>query len=435
VTTSHVELDIDDVAVGGDGVGRTAGGKVVFVGSTMPGDRVRVALIKERKRHAHGRLVEVLEPSSARREVTCDAHRAGCGGCAWLGFEIEAQRAAKRAMVPQALERIGRLTPELTEGIDLGWGAELAPVGFRTQLRCGVEGDRLAFKEGASHRLVEAGSCQVAHPGLVEVLESGRFPQTGEAVLRHGAVTGETLVVLDRGAEQATVPEGVRVVNRREAVAASYTEVIEGHRFRVSAGSFFQTRSDGATALVREVSDMIGGRPRRLLDVGCGVGLFSVTISAEQMTVGVERNAASAADARHNLTLAAAGGGGRTVPEFEPRADMSRQVQARSGSAREWAVHEVDLDDWTPTDNDVVVADPARAGLGRAGVAAMVGSRPDRIVLVSCDVGAFGRDTGLLVESGWVPTRIRLLDLFPQTPHVEIITRFDPLDAVTRRGE
>ena len=198
------------------------------------------------------------------------------------------------------------------------------------------------------------------------------------------------------------MPEGVRVASAAELSAgrrAWFHEELAGHRWRISARSFFQARPDGAEALV----DAVRARHRRarcrpgghLVDLYGGVGLFARTLATDGPVTLVEQSASSAADARVNL-------GGLDA----------RIVRA-------------DVDHWGAAHADAVVADPPRTGLGAQG--RRQGRRHPRRPggLVSCDPAALGRDAKLLGEAGYDLVSCQLVDLFPHTSHVEAVSRFD----------
>jgi tRNA/tmRNA/rRNA uracil-C5-methylase (TrmA/RlmC/RlmD family) len=208
-------------------------------------------------------------------------------------------------------------------------------------------------------------------------------------------------------ADGVELPPDVRVVGADELRAGKRAwihEEVAGVRLRVSAGSFFQTRADGADALVdavRAAAGDVDGRTR-VIDAYAGVGLFSATVAVPRgaSVVAVERNASSVADARVNL----AGARARIV-----RADVER---FRADAA------------------DLVIADPARAGLGRTAARKLAASGAPRFVLVSCDPAAFARDVGLLRDEGYALRTVVLVDLFGHTSHVELVSAFDRTERV-----
>ncbi len=401
--TSHDDLvRITGLAVGGDGVGREASGRVVFVSGGLPGELVTTRVVEERRDHARAVVVDVEEAAPARVAPPCPFVAAGCGGCGWQHIEPVSQTGLKVDMVAEALRRLGGVREPVVRP-----GPALPTTGYRTTLR-GVadERGRFALRRHHSHELVAVPGCLVAHPLVVEVLAEGRFPPGAEVTVRVGARTGERMVVVDTpgAAEPAgiVVPEGVRVVTGAELAAGKRAwihEDVAGVPLRVSARSFFQAGPEGAEALVAAVGHAAGPEPlparTRMADLYGGVGLFAATVGRDAHVVVVEASAASAADARVNL----------------------RGLDAR--------VVRSDVAAWRPRRMDLVVADPPRRGLGRVGARAVSAARPGRVVLVSCDAGALGRDARLLRGAGYDLVESTVVDVFAHTPHVEVVSRFD----------
>jgi 23S rRNA (uracil1939-C5)-methyltransferase len=387
-------LEIASVVAGGDGLARDAAGRVTFVAGALPGETVSVDVHQQKKDFARARVIEVLAASPDRVTPPCPFVAAGCGGCDWQHAAPDAQRRLKAAIVADALRRQAKIE------VVVGEGPILPAEGHRTTLRGVAVGGRFGFRRRHSHEVVEVAPCLVAHPLVDELVRDGRFPN-GEVVLRAGARTGERLVIVNVDAGAAQVPEGVRVVSAAElssGTRAWYHEELDGRRWRISARSFFQARPDGAEALVAAVGEAgRGALPAggHLVDLYGGVGLFAGTLGGDAQVTLVEHSASAAADARVNL-------GDEGV----------RVVRA-------------DVDHWGAGRADVVVADPPRTGLGARGVAKVAATHAERVVLVSCDPGALGRDARLLVEAGYDLHDSQLVDLFPHTSHVEVVSRFD----------
>lgn len=391
-----VELRITGIAAGGDAIAREPSGRVVFVTGALPGELVAVDVVEERKDFARATVAAVVDAAPGRRSVPC-AHAAdGCGGCGWMHVDPAVQRDLKVRIVEDALRRVGHL-----DGVAVGKRVPLPDTGFRTTVRAVVAGGRAGFRRAASHDPVLVDRCLVAHPLVDEVLAEGRFGDAHEVTVRAGARTGERLVIAAPTAGGVAVPDDVRVVGEdelRRGRRAWFHEEAAGRRWRISAASFFQTRPDGADALVEEAAraagDALGGG-RTLVDLCAGVGLFAGALGDGMEVVAVERQASSVADARVNL------------------ADRPARV-IRSAMER-----------WRPAPADLVVADPARAGLGRPGVERVAATGAARVVLVSCDAASLGRDAALLTAAGYRLVEATVVDLFPNTPHVEVVSRFD----------
>jgi 23S rRNA (uracil1939-C5)-methyltransferase len=393
VLAEALVLDVTAVVAGGDGLARDAEGRVTFVAGALPGERVRVAVHERKRDFARGAVVEVLVPSPDRAEPPCPGVTAGCGGCDWQHVAPDAQRRLKASIVADALRRQAKLD------VEVALGPELPAAACRTTLRGVAEHGRFGFRRRASHDLVPADPCLVAHPLLAELVAEGRFPD-GEVVLRAGARTGERLAVVHGSPDQVHVPADVRVVDDaalRAGTRAWFHEEVAGRRWRISARSFFQARPDGAEALVATVGDALrdadpaGG----LADLYGGVGLFAGTLAGDGPVTLVEQNRSSVADARINL------------------ADLRAKIVR------------ADVGHWGATRAAAVVADPPRTGLGPRGARAVVATEATRVALVSCDPAALGRDARLLHEVGFELREATLVDLFPHTSHVEVVARFD----------
>lgn len=394
------DLETTAMAVGGEAVARDGDGRVVFVAGALPGERVQVEVTEAKARYARGHVRSVLEASPDRVEPPCPAVARGCGGCDWQHVAVPAQTRLRVDLVRDVLSRDGGILDPVVAA-----GRPVPAAGVRTTVRGTVDAEgRFAFRRRRSHDPVGLEACLVAHPLVDEVIREGRFGTAGEVVIRVGARTGDRLVVLSpRRPAGVRVPPDVTVVGSDQLRAgrrAWITEQAAGRSWRVSAGSFFQASPEGAEALVAEVQGFVDAWApdhRQLVDLCCGVGLFAGTVTsshAERRVVGVERSAAAVADARHNLA-----------------ADGVRLVK-------------VALARWRPSPADVVVADPARSGLGRDAVAAVAATGAGLCVLVSCDPGALGRDARLLAGVGYRHVGSRVLDLFGHTGQVEVVSGF-----------
>jgi 23S rRNA (uracil1939-C5)-methyltransferase len=400
VAAPSTPLRVTGIAVGGDGVAREPDGRVVFVEGALPGELVAVEIEDEHRRHARGRVADIVEPAAARVPPPCPRVAEGCGGCGWQHVEPAAQAALKRTLVSEALDRLGGIADA-----DVAAGPPLPTTGYRTTLRGLADGDgRFCLRRHHSHDLVPVPGCLVAHPLVVEIVTDGRFPPGAEVMVRVGAHTGERMVVVDGDAavdvDDVDVPPGVRVVTGAALAAgrrAWLHEEVHGVRLRVSARSFFQAGADAAEALVTAVAGALGDvrEGERLADLYGGVGLFAATLGRRAHLELVEGAPAATADARVNLA----------------------ELDAR--------VLQGDVGRWRPRRMDAVVADPPRAGLGPGGVRAVAGTRAARLALVSCDAASLGRDARLLADAGYRFGGATVLDVFPHTPHVEVVAAFE----------
>lgn len=399
-----VDVTVDRPAVGGDGIGRLDDGRVIFVAGALPGERVRACLTELRRDFARAEASEVVVAVPGRIAPVCAEVARGCGGCDLAYASGDLQREMKRAMVVDSLIRLGRVdSPEVVAG------PMLAPAGFRTTVRAAVVKGRAGFRKSGSHDVLAVEGCRVAHPLLEELLTDGWFGSADEVILRLGAATGERMALVSPDTSGVELPTDVSVVGADEVHSGETAwvhEQVGGRTFRISAGSFFQSRPDGAEALVEAVRKAAGElvrRPGQAVDAYCGVGLFAsclasgldVPVDQARRFVAVERNASSVSHARHNL---------------DDR--HARVIRAR-------------VDDLRDVDADLVVADPSRAGLDRAGAEALSATGAQRLVLVSCDAASLGRDARLLAGHGFGFVSAEMVDMFPDTHHVEVVSRFD----------
>jgi 23S rRNA (uracil1939-C5)-methyltransferase len=389
-----VRLTPTAVAAGGDAIARDEHGRVVFVNGALPGETVQAEIVEERADFARARVVEVVEPSPGRRVPPCPSVAAGCGGCQWQHVEPAEQGRLKRAIVVDALRRIAHMPERVVAD-----GVRSVPEGaYRTSLRLAVEDGRAVYRRRRAHDGVPVDACLVAHPRLAELVVAGRFGEAREVVLRVSA-TGERLVLARPTAAGVDVPGDVAVAGADRPSAArrvAVTEEVAGRRWRVSAASFFQSGPAAAELVVQAVGEAVGPAPGTVVDAYAGVGVLGGSLDAARL-VAVEQQAAAARDARWNL---------RDLPAEVVVEEVARWDAAAVGPV------------------DAVVADPARSGLGRSAVAALTRAEVPRLVLVSCDPASLARDTGLLGAAGYDLDAVQVLDLFPNTFHVETVATF-----------
>jgi 23S rRNA (uracil1939-C5)-methyltransferase len=386
---SEIELRIDSLAAGGEGVGRAADGLVVFVPHTAPGDRVRVRLgappAGRRRRHARGALLALLEAGPGRVEAPCPAF-GECGGCAWQHVAYPAQLAAKARILRDALARIGGLPlsalPPITPSPQ--------PYGYRARARLRSAGGRVGYRRRGSHQLCAVTRCPVLLPRLEQKLAElacGNLPD-GQWELAAGRDGVRAAPVYAREGAARPAPEPGCPSERLELEVA-------GERIGFSAGVFAQSNALLLEALCQGVLAQ-AGRGGLALELFAGAGLFTLPLARRfERVVAVEGNALAAADLRRNLARAG-------CDNVEVRAEPVEELRPDELAA------------------DVVVLDPPRAGVARALAETLARVAP-RVVYLSCDPATLARDLGRLVAGGLALRRVEAFDLFPQTPHVEAL--------------
>jgi 23S rRNA (uracil1939-C5)-methyltransferase len=402
VTGPPVEIDIHDMAHGGEAVGRHHG-KAVFVGGAIPGERVRVSVVTDKATWARADLDDVLTPAAARVAPPCP-HFVECGGCQWQYMAYTEQLTWKSSIVAGQLRHLGGVSDVEIAPIV----ASSAPFGYRNRMTFHVQSGRPGLYRLRSNEQVPISACLLLAPGLADLYDRlGPLPGVNEVTLRMGVKTGERAVLI-----RGRIPEHAsgwgasvsRLAGRRfePHIGPPFVhEEVAGIRFRITGPAFFQVNTDGAGALAKLVINALQPiASDTLLDAYAGVGLFAATVGKSVgRVVAVESNGVAVADLRHNLSEAG-------VARHEVVRDRFEEV-APAGS-------------W-----DLAVCDPPRRGLGKSGVASLVAGGPRRIAYVSCDPASLARDTRLLDTAGYRLVKATPVDLFPQTFHVEAVAEFE----------
>jgi 23S rRNA (uracil1939-C5)-methyltransferase len=439
----ELELSIDSLAYGGNGVARL-NGFVVFVRRGLPGDLVRARVTKVKRNHAEALAVEVLRPGPERVEAPC-AHYPACGGCRFQDLAYEAQVAAKEEQVANALRRIGGLTEPPLEPIE----PAVERFHYRNKLEYSFTatpaGPALGFhKAGRWDEVLEIERCWLttdlgnavrhavrdwARAEGLEAYDQGEH--TGylrHLVVREGRNTGQALVQLVTAAgERFDRDELVETLRRFPAVRSIHwavndspaevtnlpttllwgDEAIEeelcGLRFRVRPNAFLQTNTAMAErlyGLAAEYAELSGSET--VYDLYCGIGTIGLTLAADALTVwGVEASEESVACALENAEL----NGIANAAFFAGEVGASlEELRERAGPA------------------DVVVVDPPRAGLSGKALRRLARLEARRIVYVSCNPTTLaGNVKELARDWGYRLARVRPVDMFPHTPHVETV--------------
>jgi 23S rRNA (uracil1939-C5)-methyltransferase len=402
---SSEDITIERIVAGGDGMARLADGRVVFVGGTITGEQVRVEITTNKKDFARGRVLEILDASTHRVSAPCKFVAAGCGGCSWQHIAVSEHMSTKVAIVHEALRRTAKISE--TDALALvKIGGSVSSHASRTTLRMAVlPNGKLGFRRGLSNELIETSPCLVAHDLLNEMIASANVKNATEVTLRCGASSGERGVWLhdEHGRGQVTgLPSDVGV-----GIESLVHEVVNRVKLRVMMTSFFQSSLEAAELLVDAVRSAAGERALsgvdgRVIDAYGGVGLFAATLLSPDVPVTlVESSSSSCRDADVNL------------------AQHMRQTRDSSSPSE---VIRKNLEQWTPAPAGLVIADPARTGLGPLAVSRLVATNAPRIVLVSCDAVAGARDLRLLIDAGYELSQVTVLDLFPHTPHIETVS-------------
>ncbi len=375
-----LELTVDRLASGGDGVGRAPDGRVTFVPFSAPGDRLRVRTTQARRRYLRASVIEMISPGSSRTEPVCPVF-GRCGGCSWQHLRYEAQLEAKRGILRDALTRIGKLGA-VPASIEMR--ASPADYGYRGRARILVEEEGVGFRQRRSTDLCVTSRCPVLVPALDAILtELGRDSQLarGEWQLAAG----------DSGEVSLLAPDGRRLGEKKTRIQLASDSVA------ISAGVFSQANVGLRADLAGAVHEA-AGEGELALELFAGAGFLTLGLARRfRRVVAIESHPLAVRDLRDNL-----------------RAGGIDSVDVR-GVAVEEALRDASVKHLRP---DVVVLDPPRSGLPRGVVSALIA---DRVVYLSCDPATLARDLAALEESGFSLVQVTGFDLFPQTPHVEAL--------------
>jgi 23S rRNA (uracil1939-C5)-methyltransferase len=441
-----IDVELTDLAYGGDAVGRYEG-RVLFVPGGIPGERVRVDIVEERRGHARADLLEILRPAPERVEPLYP-QLTDCG-CQWQHIAYPAQLTWKAHIVRQLLVRIGK-QPDAIVHPTLGMPDGISPWQYRNIALFSVgSAGEIGFKFTDSHDVQDLEECALLHPALDMVYQRVReklityFGESLSEMIQGFTIRGAigtasngnvasasavkavpTLLSLHArpgslmedpqqlANELMTIAPGIvgviveRVGGRYGRVVAGQeflTDMLLGRRFRVSADSFFQVNLVQTAALIEKVIQLL--EPQRAevaLDGYSGVGLFSAFLAARATrVVAIESQPSAVMDARANATL----NNQNNIATLEGTLErILGQLHYRHERI------------------DIALVDPPRAGCHPKALQALQTLAPRNICYVSCDPSTLARDIATLCANG----RYRLvaaqpIDMFPQTYHIECV--------------
>ena len=411
------EIHLDKFTYGGEAMGRLDDGRAVFVPFALPGETVRVRLTEEKRNFARAELVEVVVPSPQRISPKC-VHFGVCGGCHYQNLAYADQLAAKTDILRDQLTRIGKIENPPVRPIipsPQEWNyrnhiqfhlTEEGKLGFVSHLPAG---------EGPGVRVIPIVECHLPEAPIAALwpqLEFDPGAPDDRIAIRAGAGDDLMLVIEsdDPLPPEVDFEAGISAVHifadNSVVMAGDDHLIIEalGRPFKVSAASFFQVNTPMAAKMVEHALDLLPEKMDALLDVYCGVGLFSAFAAPRcQRLIGIEASPSACEDFAANLD------------EFDhvelyqaPAEDVLPALVTQIASLR----------------HTCAIVDPPRAGLDKKVLDALAAARPEAILYVSCDPSTLARDARRLSEHGYRLAQVTPFDLFPQTYHIESISRF-----------
>ena len=428
-----MQLTIEKLVYGGDGLARLpadelGSGKAVFVPFVLEGERVEASLVEQKRSFARGRAEAILTASSYRAEPACPYFRR-CGGCHYQHASYKHQLEIKSAILKENLRRIAKL--ELEADITIH---PSPPWNYRNRSRLKMRTApefALGYYKFGSHELLPVEQCPVSSPlinrGLAAFWRMGRERSIPDGMheIEFATNAEDTQLLIEASCEAGTsstpVREWAETVRRalpelagivvtksksfggsgigetKQIAAAGDREIsyrVDGASYRVSSGAFFQINRHLINELVEIVT--AGQSGDTALDLYAGVGLFSTILCRRfAQVIAVESSQTSHADLVHN-SPANAKAVRATIADF--LRSPSRKLQP-----------------------DLVVVDPPRSGLGESVVQSLVGLGAHRMTYISCDPATVSRDLAGLLSAGYRIEQLHLIDLFPQTYHLESV--------------
>ena len=388
-----MKIEVEKLIYGGDGLARPEG-EVILTPFVLAGETVEIEREPKRSGITRGRLREVWAPSSERVTPLCP-YFGTCGGCHYQHASYEAQLAAKQAILAETLLRTGKIQSPPIDVISGG------PWGYRNRIQLHFEQGRVGFREARSHRLCAIDRCPISSPKLNECIAALNRMMRAR---RWPSFLAAAEIFTNESDVQFHVREAERPLAQKffdwlkDEIPGLVPGALDYTGYRVSYGSFFQVNRFLIPPLVEAALSNAHGA--FAVDLYAGVGLFSLPLASRFARVlSVESGTGATRDLAFNASHA------------------GRQIE----------VHEESVDQFlaglreTP---DFVLADPPRTGLGKSVARRLSQLRPREIVIVACDPTTLARDSQMLIAAGYQLETMTLVDLFPQTYHIETVARF-----------
>ena len=418
-----LEVTIEKLVTGGEGLARHEG-QAVFVPMTAPGDRVRVKVTERRKGFVRAAAEEILEQGPGRQDAPCPYY-GQCGGCDMQHLDPEHQRRAKAAIVADCFQRLGKVdvSPLLAGPVA---GMEL---GYRNRIRVFSNPvNHYGLMRRGTHEVVPLEACALMPEQFNrDILPWLRMlPPAEQVVVRMDGQGGwlisifgpsqrlkvmrKILAALPEGEAPAPGCEGL-LFNNLPLWGRSYLiHEVAGHKFRVSAQSFFQgnhAATEAALAVIRQWITALkdkGDLGVMLGDFFCGVGLFSLSLAdLFEKVVAVDSDTTGCRDAENNVK----------------RSEAARDKVKIHAGRLDKVLTQPDLAPPAMWNASFCIVDPPRAGLGKEGVQALLDIKPRHLLYMSCDPATLARDAAAFIEAGYQIRKLQVLDMFPQTSHIE----------------
>jgi 23S rRNA (uracil1939-C5)-methyltransferase len=391
------EIKVESLVYGGYGLGHLQDGRVVLVPFVAPDEIVEISIVEEKKTHSITKPIKILSPSSDRVRPLC-SHFGFCGGCHYQHFSYGDQLRFKKMIFTEQLQRIGKLDtlPEvISDSCNDIWG-------YRNALQFSVSSlGELCYSDFFKNKEFKVNECLLPMPEIGSLWQSLELdPNLNlERIEFRQNRAGDPMVIF-YGREQDipsvladTDTSIVHMFGNDQVIIAGEDHLnmkVMDKEFRVSAGSFFQTNFSAAEKLIKVVLDTVGDRHyKSIWDIYCGVGLFSAFLAkATEHLLAIESSPFACNDFAENMD------------EFD-------HVDLYQGSAETVLTGLI-------SKPELIIVDPPRAGI-----------KPERMIYISCNPATLARDARQLVGSGYKYKKSTLVDMFPQTYHIESVNVFE----------
>ena len=414
MTADLLTVKLEKPTYGGDALGRVpdpssgTGGQAIFVPFALPGETVSIRVIEQKRGHIRAELVEVLDPAPERISPRC-IHFGVCGGCHYQQLAYQAQLQQKTDILRDQLIRIGKIPDPPVQPMV----ASPQEWNYRNNIQFHLSrAGELGYIRANSRDMFPISECHLPEAALNKLWPGLEFdPDLGlERISLRLGLDDEIMLVLE--SDRPELPEleleaalsVVHLIGEDTLVMAGDEAIpisVKDRIFRVSAASFFQVNTAMAVKMVQHLLDHLPVSPQTtLLDVYCGVGLFSAFFAGRVgHLIGVEVSPSGCSDFTTNLD------------EFD-------NVELYEAPA-ETVLPGLDVNP------EVVIVDPPRIGLDKRVLEALLARQPASLAYVSCDPATLGRDAARLISGGYRLVQVTPFDLFPQTYSIESISFFE----------
>jgi len=437
-----INLRIDDLAMGGEGVGRSSG-MAVFVPDSVPGDELKVKLVELKKNYAKGKIIDIIKPSADRVAPKCPLSK-DCGGCQWQNISYPAQLKFKTRIVQETLERIGHLRDIKINDIA---GME-DPWGFRNKIQYPISESQqgriiMGYYKQGTHEIVDIDSCPIEHPNLSraakivkDVLNKFDYSVRSKGLFKHlrariGFGTGE--VVLTFVTSEKAIPgakelikevvarcnkDNINIVGICQNLNPRVTNVVLGEtnrtiwgrdhiydklgdlRFKISNTSFYQVNPIQTEILYNkalELAQLSGDET--VVDAYSGIGTIALWFAKHsQFVYGIEEVKQAVYDAAEN-------------------AEINKIDNCRFNLGKvERLLSEL-------KEGDVLILDPPRGGCEEKVLKTIAKSKFKKIIYISCNPSTLARDLAYLLTNGFNIDMVQPVDMFPHSFHIESVTK------------